>query len=275
MINKQQMRPGAIQKMKAGEKFDKNIFFYVFSSILLLTFLPNSCMGATIHGNIYTFDLETAQNVLLEVNSTPRQTYVSKSGDYRFELPKGTYSITATKSEGTGTLHAEETINLENDGSYNIDLFLMTVIGDNPENYSDINVENIINYSRQKSKPNNYILVSIILGTIIIILLLTIAFLKNKRKRIKNKGSEDKPERLKKMKHRADDKNPENKTEFSLKEKILEEIELLEGRATQKDIRKKIPYSESKISLVITELEHEGKIRKIKKGRGNIIIINK
>ena len=47
------------------------------------------------------------------------------------------------------------------------------------------------------------------------------------------------------------------------------------GRATQKDIRKQIPLSEAKISLMIAELEHKGIIEKIKKGRGNILILKK
>ena len=46
-------------------------------------------------------------------------------------------------------------------------------------------------------------------------------------------------------------------------------------RITQREIRKNSLLSESKISLIITQLEKEGKIKKIKKGRGNIIILNK
>jgi len=46
------------------------------------------------------------------------------------------------------------------------------------------------------------------------------------------------------------------------------------GRMTQKEIRKHINLSEAKISLVIAELEDSGKIKKIKKGRGNILILN-
>ena len=42
---------------------------------------------------------------------------------------------------------------------------------------------------------------------------------------------------------------------------------------TQKDIRKSIPFSEAKVSLILADLEHTGKIEKIKKGRGNIIIL--
>jgi uncharacterized membrane protein len=62
---------------------------------------------------------------------------------------------------------------------------------------------------------------------------------------------------------------------FYSTERVLEIIKKHGGRTTQKDIRKELPLSEGKISLMITELEHQGKIEKIKKGRGNIIIMKK
>ena len=58
-------------------------------------------------------------------------------------------------------------------------------------------------------------------------------------------------------------------------DKIINIIKEEGGRTTQKEIRKKIPYSEAKISLMIAELENKGTIKKIKKGRGNIIVLNK
>ena len=58
-------------------------------------------------------------------------------------------------------------------------------------------------------------------------------------------------------------------------EDFLEIIKKEGGRTTQKDIRKEIPLSEAKTSLMIAELEHKGIIEKIKKGRGNIIILKK
>ena len=56
---------------------------------------------------------------------------------------------------------------------------------------------------------------------------------------------------------------------------VIDIIKKEGGRTTQKDIRKQIPLSEAKISLMIAELEHKGVIEKIKKGRGNIIILKK
>jgi len=65
------------------------------------------------------------------------------------------------------------------------------------------------------------------------------------------------------------------KTEEGDLEQITNILKQEGGRATQKDIRKQIPLSEAKISLMIAELEHKGVVEKIKKGRGNIIILKK
>jgi len=45
-----------------------------------------------------------------------------------------------------------------------------------------------------------------------------------------------------------------------------------EQRLTQKRIREEFHYSQSKISLILTDLEDRGLIRKIKRGRGNVIV---
>ena len=58
-------------------------------------------------------------------------------------------------------------------------------------------------------------------------------------------------------------------------EHLIKIIKREGGRTTQKYIRKQIPLSEAKISLMIAELEHKGIIEKIKKGRGNIIILKR
>ncbi len=57
-----------------------------------------------------------------------------------------------------------------------------------------------------------------------------------------------------------------------LKEKILRLLQEHDKRMSQKELRKQFPFSEAKMSLAITELENEGKIKKIKKGRSNILI---
>lgn len=53
----------------------------------------------------------------------------------------------------------------------------------------------------------------------------------------------------------------------------LEMIGKAGGRITQKDLRKQLGASEAKVSLLLADLEDRGLIKKIKKGRGNIIIL--
>ena len=54
---------------------------------------------------------------------------------------------------------------------------------------------------------------------------------------------------------------------------LLELIRASGNRITQRELRKKSPYSESKVSLMLSDLEERGLIEKFKKGRGNIIRI--
>jgi uncharacterized membrane protein len=44
------------------------------------------------------------------------------------------------------------------------------------------------------------------------------------------------------------------------------------GLTTQKEIRKDAKYGEAKVSLMLADLEGRGLVKKIKKGRSNIII---
>ena len=57
--------------------------------------------------------------------------------------------------------------------------------------------------------------------------------------------------------------------------KIIQLLKKNQGRMSQRELRKHFALSEAKISLMITELETEGKLKKIKKGRGNILILEK
>jgi len=45
------------------------------------------------------------------------------------------------------------------------------------------------------------------------------------------------------------------------------------GRITQKDLRRRSEYSEVKVSLLLSELEKRGLIKKFKNGRENILIL--
>ena len=71
---------------------------------------------------------------------------------------------------------------------------------------------------------------------------------------------------------------PTASTDVSLPDDLREVIRIIEksgGRITQLDLRKALPYSEAKVSLMITDLENRGIVKKIKKGRGNVLILNR
>ena len=71
---------------------------------------------------------------------------------------------------------------------------------------------------------------------------------------------------------------PENLAETAHKElpedlrNLYDTILKMGGRTTQKDVRKKMAHSEAKVSLMLDDLEDRALIKKIKKGRSNIII---
>ncbi len=54
-------------------------------------------------------------------------------------------------------------------------------------------------------------------------------------------------------------------------QKVLEVIDSFEGRVTQKELGDTLGFSDTKLSLILTELEAIKKIKKFKRGRGNII----
>ena len=54
---------------------------------------------------------------------------------------------------------------------------------------------------------------------------------------------------------------------------LLELVYASGNRISQRELRKKSPYSESKVSLMLSDLEERGLIEKFKRGRGNIIRI--
>ncbi|MBI5065812.1 hypothetical protein HZA97_06250 [Candidatus Woesearchaeota archaeon] len=199
---------------------------------LLITF--NVVFAARIHGSIYGFDLESVKDVVVSIGPENNQVQVSKEGNYSFEVPLGTYQVIAKKSPD---LLAEETITINEEGNYLVDLILFPDLGDE---------EFILNETNDKEleEETNYYWVFEILAVLIALLAAFVFFRRKKTPR-----------------------------EDELKSKVLNIIKKEGNRTTQKDLRKQIPYSEAKISLVVAELEKEGKIKKIKKGRGNILIL--
>lgn len=217
--------------------------------LLLLVFLLifSSVQAATIHGTVYDFNLDKLENVIVEINTVPKQSYVSKDATYHFDVNPGNYILAAAYLEDNYiTYEIQEEIQIEDEGEYTLDLILMPSLDE--EFYNGTEIELIDIYDENGF---DYNLLLIILAIILIIgVFVRFKLLKHSTKKISIQ-------------------------EDNLPDKILEIIKKQGGRTTQKEIRKQIPLSEAKISLVITELEHKGLVEKIKKGRGNVIILKK
>ncbi len=220
--------------------------------LVILLLLVDTALAATIHGTIYSFDLQKQPDTVITVNSTPKQTFVSKDGTYSFNLPAGSYEIKAGYDEES----AVETIAIAQEGTYVLDLIL----------FPDFLEEEILEEAEQDILEDEYfkeqapvlqIILIILISAGIAVFIIYIIFRMKKT--------------LKKFKEEL---TSLEEAEADEADKIYEFIKK-HKRVMQKQIRKKFPSSEAKISLILKELEHKGKIEKIKKGRGNLIILKK
>ena len=204
----------------------KKILFVLLCFVLISTF----SQAATIEGGLYDLSLKNLKNVIVEINTFPKQRVIAVNGYYKFEsVPLGNYTIFAyTKDK---ELTAKEEITILQEGSYRVDLFLLPEIPTKEE--------------------KSYSWLAWIIGLIVVAFLIAM-FVKRKKQK------------------------PKQEEKTKLKEDLQELIKLIKklgSRTTQKELVKQTGLSEAKISLMLTELEDLGKIKRIKKGRTNIIVL--
>ena len=232
-----------------------NYKILIYSLIALV--MIQIASAATIYGNVYDFSLNKVNNARVEIDTSPKQFLIARNGSYSFNVPNGAYAIKAQlMQKNTAVASVQENITIKQDGSYVLDLILFPDVEEGVENPGiDVN-GNVID----TSSPKNYywILISLLL---VIVLGAGLYYFKIKKKKSTGKLEND-------------NQKPDVEEVEDL-EQVIKIIKSEGGRATQKEIRKQIPLSEAKISLMIAELEHKGSVEKIKKGRGNIIILKK
>lgn len=232
--------------------------------ILFVTCIIASAQAATLHGTIYEWsDFEKPlKNAIVEVNSTPAQYMVATTGTYSFNLSPGSYLIKAKYYRNNILEYAaEEEIWIDKEGDFVHDLLLFPPTDLEYEYLGDINLTGMD--IKSEYNLNYYIIILILVFSALIILYWI--------KKRKNKVGEPVSSKY---------TVPASETVVETKSKELPEdlrdiYELIlkrGGRVTQKDLRKEMKYSEAKVSLMLDDLEDRGFIKKIKKGRSNIII---
>ncbi len=238
-------------------------------SIILVVLLTSLATATTLKGTIYNSDLEVETNVLIEIDTTPAQQYLSKDGNYAFQLQPGRYNLTATK----GLDLVNEEINVVSEGEFVFDLFLLPdfteeneLWQESEENYfaGDGEVKNE-NEGKDYAGWRYYLA-----GMIILVLLVRLFWFRKKYGSLRKYKQKMKAEQRKTV----EEHRKELEAEPGYLDRTLEIIKKHDGRIYQKELRQEmLDLSEAKVSLLITELEHKGKIEKIKKGRGNVIIL--
>ncbi len=252
--------------------------------VFIMPLFAASAGAAVIKGNIYDFSLNKIGDVIVEIDSAPKQTIVSKDGSYSFTLNPGSYIVSAAQKSGIDVIaKAEEKIDVKSEGEFSVDLILFPVI--EQQGVDDISPGVSLN-GEANYVPYIFaagVLVALVTAIIAVVILHK---LKSRKRKLTGKlaqQKEKKKDMLSKSKRRKKAAEAERvekaENQIAAKKDIYDAGEIIEilkrhgGRATQKDIRKEIPFSEAKISLMIAELESKGKLEKIKKGRGNIIIL--
>ncbi|MBA1341614.1 MAG: hypothetical protein C5S40_05680 [ANME-2 cluster archaeon] len=262
------------------------LFSQMFNTRLLLIaivilLIPPTVSAITIHGTIFEWStFEPLDNALMEVNSTPTQFRVAASGVYSFNLPPGDFLIkTSYYQNETLVYYSEDTLTVTDyEGDYVFDI-LMFPLQEELEEFPDEDIGNVT-YDVEDNILPGFDLTYTAVALLTLMIMVAAAYYYYK----KRDGLEDESESTKSSEpvpgvHSENDYPDDwerahdiDKLPKDLKE-IIEILEGLGGRMTQKDLRARLNCSEAKVSLMITDLDDRGLVHKVKKGRGNIILL--
>jgi len=239
-------------------------------AFLIILILIKAASGAVLKGSTYDISLNSLNNVIVKVNTEPSQQMIVKEGSYSFNIPQGKYNISAEYFEDNLLKYKDfKEIEIKDDGEFVYDLILFPTFDEEDTLFKEVDFS--VPYEDEKI---NYKLIAVIIIIAIIIVVggycLYLFYKKNKGKAKEEKEEKKQEKKPETKSTKSEITETDNSDEYYTKIlKIIKE----QKRTTQKEIRKDIPLSEAKISLILSEMEHKGIIEKIKKGRGNIIVL--
>lgn len=238
---------------------------------------------AEISGGAYYWDtLEPASPIVFSINTTPIQTIVSQEGRYYFNMVPGTYEISAKKLENGKAIFEDssEITVLEAGGEeYRID-FILFPSDDYFSEELDFSGENegLVELPKEGAPENSSLAIipALLAGAFLL------AFIANrKNSRAPSKGATKRGPKGKPIQRGSPRVPPRVPPRGSPKGapkgeagEILRIIKEAGGRITQRDLRKSLPYSEAKASLIVSELEATGAVKKYKRGRANLLVLS-
>ncbi len=244
-------------------------------ALLLVLLLAPLLNAVVLQGTVFDSSL-TPVAAIVEI-SNPRQVAAAPNGTYSFTVqPNTNYSITART---TGEPVYQETLNLEV-GSEDVrfDVILLT-----PSDVDDDLVDIVKATGSLDSDlpgdtvPSYWIAIAAIAAFIVAAILVSRPQIVKKIVQRSEKNKKEENTSAPAMEKQRDEKTEntvEKREELkidSFKEQILKLISEKGGAVEQKELRRELPWSEARVSIELTELEKMGKVRKIKKGRANLV----
>ncbi|MCX8195212.1 MAG: hypothetical protein N3G22_03870 [Candidatus Micrarchaeota archaeon] len=239
-----------------------------WEALLVFLALQPVLFGAILQGTVYDSEtLEEAEWAIVKINTIPEQTKVAKGGEYSFFVPAGNYTITAYSAGGERV--AAENVEIEGDGNFTLDLLLfpkeglsVPAVEKEEEIGGELSEEIEIGGAGSGKAESERGFVDAARSIALIVIFGLIVLYVLKKRKFTGKGREEKGGAPRPIRTLVVE--PEQR-------EAIEIIEKSGGAITQKELRKKLPYSEAKVSLLLTELEQEGIVKRFKRGRGNII----
>ena len=253
--------------------------------IAILVVCAPATSAAVVHGTTYEWStFEALKNTIVGVNSTPPQVLVASSGSYAFDLPEGSYTIRAEYYRGNLLEYcAEEEVTIVGGGDFVLDLLMFPPI---EEAYlcEDINFsEDLFDYEELHEDEEDSTVLLYATGILSVLAIVSALFLWKRGKKGTGNGGKDGKDIKEDYGYEPVKPEPEAPEELeqgdaesaipSDLQEVLSIIREHEGRITQKDLRLRLNCSEAKASLMVTDLEDRGLVKKVKKGRGNVIIL--
>jgi len=266
---------------------------------IVIILIPQTVSAITIHGTVYEWStFEPLDNALVEVNSTPTQFRVAASGVYSFNLPPGDYLIkTSYYQNDTLVYYGEDTLTVTDyEGNYVFDI-LMFPLHEEVEEFTDVDIGNVT-YDVEDNILPGFDLTYTAVALLILMIMGAAAYHHyNRKDGLEDESEPAEPiepgesiksiEAVESIKSTEPGSGVHSENDYSeyrgpapdidmLPDDLKEIIDILEsqgGRMTQKDLRARLNCSEAKVSLMITDLEDRGLVHKVKKGRGNIILL--
>ncbi len=233
------------------------VFFCVFLSLISL----QGVESAKIRGAIYDHELNPISKTVVTINSTPEQRRVSQYGGYHFIVSPGSYEIVATLTRNDITREiAREYIVIPSEGDYVKDLFL----------YDDFDMRSEFEetfFMRVTMWFNEYygFIILLFVGLLFIWVAFNVYF------RFFQVQKHHTQTEVGDTQDTISEIILEQTSDDIIEKKILSLLADSQKPLRQKDIRKKFPLSEAKISLVLRNMEEKGQIARLKKGRSNVI----